>query len=141
MKTINPVDHSVIQDDRVDEAIQRVQDELTKRGKPFSDHIKAILPYNSKQSLRNVAKEADVPIRTLINWMQYGSRDFSRLARICKILDVDANYLLGLTSERKTLSEIKLSEAFNEHVVSSCPSCGTTEMLCGHGGVGCTSER
>lgn len=34
----------------------------------------------------------------------------------------------------------ELRDYILEQYGQSCPYCGTTEMLCGHGGVGCTSR-
>ena len=52
--------------------------------------------------------------------------------------------LLKRENKYKNLIELKNSE-IAQAIESNfqriqCPTCGTTELLCGHNGVGCTSE-
>ena len=139
-RTVEVKPRSEIQEHRMDEAYQRVQDGLIKRGKPYSSRLSAEMEGKTRLKVKEIAKEAGFTDRTVIHWMEYGSRDISRLGSLCKALDVDANYLLGLIDERKTLSEIKLN-TFDDFIVNNYPTCGCTEMLCGHGGVGCTRAK
>ena len=37
--------------------------------------------------------------------------------------------------------EVRLLKLELKNIKSTCPNCGTTEMLCGHNGPGCTSSN
>ena len=126
-----------VQKKRLDEAFAKVYDDLQQAGKPFSERLHQVTDGFDYPTVHKLAEETKTPIRTLLSWVKWGSSDIRRLASVCRHLDVSADYLLGLIDERKSLSSSKADSVFNDPI---CPHCGTTEMLCGHNGVGCSKE-
>lgn len=128
-------DRSIISKKKIDQAIEKVEsDEHLARGE-FSKRLNRELK-NSPRGTRNaVSKAMESANSTITSWECFTPKNFEKLAKLCKALDLDANYLLGLREEKKTLSEAL------EEIKDHCEHCGTNEFLCGEGGPGCTSAR
>lgn len=122
---------------RMDEAIKKVENDERLRSTVFSQRLSESLrdrPVGFRTIIAKAIKSAN---STITSWEYFTPRNFEKLAKLCKALDLDANYLLGLTEEKKTLSEMKDLYDIKDY----CEHCGCNELLCGEGGVGCTSAR
>jgi hypothetical protein len=73
------------------------------------------------------------------------SDQLATLRRLQKRLNTEAKLTffekVKGTREREVAIIEQLIENSQESAPDSCPHCGTTEMLCGHLGVGCTSIK
>jgi len=120
---------------KMDDAVKKVNDKLILRNSKFSNRLSQELQGYEYGKRSEVAKAIKSAPSTVTSWETFTPKNFIKLRDLCKALDLDANYLLGLSDERKSLYEV------NNLGSISCPYCGTTELLCGHNGVGCTSEN
>lgn len=59
---------------------------------------------------------------------------------LCLIALATAKLLFLVNIANKRGEEMRRTLIYNKYN-DTCPNCGCTEMLCGHNGVGCTSEN
>lgn len=125
----------IIQEKRMDEAITKVEKQLLKGSGVFSERLNEHMNLEHSPQRQSLAKAMKSANSTVTSWEVYTPQNFHKLRELCKFLDLDANYLLGLSGEKKTLTEVLTN------IKDYCEHCGCNELLCGEGGPGCTSAR
>ena len=131
-------DRKAIQKKRIDEAVKKVEAGMIKASGIFSERLHQELSlkhYGARSEAARAMKSAPTTINL---WEQVTPTNFHKLRELCKFLDVDSNYLLGLSRTKRTLSEAIMGESPH---INFCKHCQCSELLCGEGGVGCTSAR
>ncbi|QDP57274.1 MAG: hypothetical protein Unbinned1322contig1000_18 [Prokaryotic dsDNA virus sp.] len=127
----------VTQKKRMDEAVAKVESDMHEAKGAFAERLNEEMKKGEYGCRRKLARAMKSANSTVTMWECYTPSNFKKLALLCEHLDLDANYLLGLTDEKKTLGEAIAWDTS----VESCKFCGTSELLCGEGGVGCTSAK
>jgi hypothetical protein len=131
-------DRKVTQNKRLDEAVKKVEEGMTKASGVFAERLHQEMNLKHYGARSEAARAMKSACSTVNLWEQFTPQNFHKLRELCKFLDIDANYLLGLSRTRRTLSEAIIGESPN---INFCKHCQCSELLCGEGGVGCTSAR
>lgn len=99
---------------RIEAAVKAVEEKLSNPEEVFPTRFREVHQDSCDRDRVALRVHGKLTRMTEVNYSNYTPRAFNNLQAICRILDVDANYLLGLTDERKSLKEIQANSTFSE---------------------------